>query len=58
MKPGVSLDIEHLIIGETRKMTDADFALEEMRCGARLTEKGQQISEIGKHLVESRKKAT
>ncbi len=50
------LDIEHLLIEETRKMTDADYASEERRCGARLAEKGQQITEIGKHLVESGKK--
>jgi hypothetical protein len=51
------LDIEHLIIEETRRMADADYASEEKRCGAGLTEKGQQITEIGKHLVESGKKA-
>ena len=51
------LDIEHLIIEETRKMADADYASEEKRCGAGLAEKGRQITEIGKHLVESEKKA-
>lgn len=51
------LDIEHLLIEETRKMTDADYASEEKRCGARLAVKGQQITEIGKHLVDSGKKA-
>jgi len=51
------LDIEHLIIEETRKMTDADYVSEEKRCGAGLAEKGQQITVIGKHLVESGKKA-
>ena len=51
------LDIEHLLIEETRKMADADYASEEKRCGTRLAEKGQQITEIGKHLVESGKKA-
>jgi hypothetical protein len=50
------LDIEHLIIEETRKMADADYASEEKRCGAGLAEKGRQITEIGKHLVESGKK--
>jgi hypothetical protein len=38
-------------------MADADYASEEKRCGAGLAEKGQQITEIGKHLVESGKKA-
>jgi hypothetical protein len=51
------LDIEHLIIEETRKMADADYASEEKRCGGALAQKGQQITEIGKHLVESGKKA-
>jgi hypothetical protein len=51
------LDIEHLIIEETRRMADADYASEERRCGAALAEKGHQITEIGKHLVESGKKA-
>jgi hypothetical protein len=51
------LDIEHLIIGETRKMADADYASEEKRCGGALAQKGQQITEIGNHLVESGKKA-
>jgi hypothetical protein len=51
------LDIERLIIEETRMMADSDYASEEKRCGAGLAEKGQQITEIGKHLVESGKKA-
>lgn len=46
---GFKLDIEHLIIEETRKMADADYASEEKRCGAGLAKKGQQIVEIGKH---------
>lgn len=50
------LDIEHLIIEETRRMADADYVSEEKRCGGALVVKGQQITEIGKHLVESGKK--
>ena len=51
------LDVEHLIIEETRRMADADYASEEKRCGEALVAKGQQITEVGKHLVESGKKA-
>ena len=50
------LDIEHLIIEEARRMVDADYASEGKRCGAALSEKGRQIAEIGKHLVEGGKK--
>jgi hypothetical protein len=38
-------------------MADADYSSEEKRCGSALAEKGLQITEIGKHLVESGKKA-
>lgn len=51
------LDIERMIIEETRKMADADYASEARRCGGALVEKGQQITEIGKHLVETGKQA-
>lgn len=51
------LDIEHLIIEETRRMADADYPSEEKRCDSGLVEKGQQITDIGKHLIESGKKA-
>jgi hypothetical protein len=49
------LDIERLIIEEARRMSEADYGSEERRCGAALAEKGRQITEIGKHLVEMRK---
>jgi hypothetical protein len=46
------LDIESLLIEETGKMESADYASEGRRCEAGLTEKGQQIIELGKHLIE------
>jgi hypothetical protein len=50
------LDIEHLLIEETHKMANADYVSEEKRCGEGLAAKGQQITEIGKHLIETGKK--
>lgn len=46
------LDIESLLIEQAGKMSDADYASEGRRCDAGLTQKGQQIIELGKHLIE------
>jgi hypothetical protein len=50
------LEIENLLIGERGRMTSSDDASEAKRCGAGLMEKGEQITKIGKDLVESEKK--
>ena len=50
------LDIEGLIIAETGRMTDSDFASEATRCEAGLAERGQQITQIGKDMMERDKK--
>ena len=50
------LDLEHFLIEETRQMTDADYLSEEKRCGAGLVQKGNQITEIGKRLIDAGKK--
>jgi hypothetical protein len=49
---GVKADVEELIVAEASKMTSVDYALETKRCEAGLTEKGQQITQIGKDLIE------
>ena len=46
------LDIEKLLIEETGSMTSSDYALEIKRCGAELAEKGRQVTQIGKDLIE------
>ena len=50
------LDIENLLIAESSKMTNSDDASEAKRCGAALVEKGEQITKIGKDLIEREKK--
>ena len=50
------LDIENLLIAEGSKMTSSDDASEAKRCGARLAVKGEQITKIGKDLIEREKK--
>jgi hypothetical protein len=50
------LDIENLLIAEGSKMTSSDDTSEARRCGARLAEKGEQITKIGKDLIEREKK--
>lgn len=47
-----SLNIEDLIVQQITKMTKADYDSEGKRCGAVLKEKGQQLTQIGKDLVE------
>jgi len=46
------LDIEQLMIKEIGRMTPADYGSEAKRCGASLTVKGQEISRIGKDMIE------
>jgi hypothetical protein len=48
------LDIEHLLLDEFRTMAGTDYASEGKRCGVGLTEKGQQLVEIGNHLREAK----
>lgn len=50
------LDIENLLIVEGSKMSSSDDASEAKRCGASLVEKGEQITKIGKDLIEREKK--
>jgi hypothetical protein len=50
------LDIEDLLIEESSKMTNSDYASEAKRCGIGLAEKGQQITKIGTDLIERGKK--
>lgn len=50
------LDIEDLLIEESSKMTNSDYAAEAKRCGAGLAEKGQQITKVGTDLIERGKK--
>jgi hypothetical protein len=40
-------EIERLILGESRKMTDEVFRAEAVRCGKVLAGKGQEIARIG-----------
>lgn len=46
------LEIEALLIAEANKITTSDYASETKRCGAGLTERGQQVAQIGKNLIE------
>jgi hypothetical protein len=46
------LNIEDLLIKEISTMTSSDYDSEAKRCGARLTEKGQEITRIGKNISE------
>jgi hypothetical protein len=50
------LDIENLLIVESSKMSSSDDASEAKRCGAGLVVKGEQITKIGKDLIEREKK--
>jgi len=45
------VDIERLIVAEATRMSSADYASEAQRCEGGLTEKGQQITQIGKDLT-------
>jgi hypothetical protein len=51
-----SLDIEELIVREVSQMTTADYGSEAKRCGASLSGKGQQITRIGKDIIEREQK--
>ena len=50
------LNLEDLMVKEFSKMTPSDYTAETRRCGSSLQEKGQQISLIGKHMVERAQK--
>jgi hypothetical protein len=50
------LEIESLLIAEANKMSSSDYASEAKRCGAGLTERGQQVTQVGKDLIERGKK--
>lgn len=47
-----SLDIEDLLIKEVTTMTPTDYGSEAKRCGASLADKGQEITRIGKDMIE------
>jgi hypothetical protein len=46
------LDLEELVIKEVSTMTTFDFSSEAKRCGASLTDRGQEITQIGNDMVE------
>ena len=46
------LDIEKLVIDETSKMTEEDYASEAKRCGDSLAQEGQKVTKIGQDLIE------
>jgi hypothetical protein len=46
------LDIEDLMVKEISTMSPSDYGFEAKRCGGRLTEKGQEITRIGKDMIE------
>jgi hypothetical protein len=46
------LDIEELMIKEISAMTESDYGSEAKRCGGSLTAKGQEVTRIGKDIVE------
>ena len=50
------LDIEGLMIKEISSMTPSDYGSEAKRCGASFTAKGQEITRIGKDMVERGRK--
>jgi hypothetical protein len=54
----VKVNVERLIVDEANKMTDANYASDEKRCEAGLTEKGLQITKIGRDLLIGVDKAT
>jgi len=47
-----SFDLEDAIIQQLTKMTPADYSSEAQRCGGSLQAKGQQITALGKRLIE------
>jgi hypothetical protein len=46
------LDMETLISQEIPKLNDATFRAEAVRCGNGLTARGQQLTEMGEHLIK------
>lgn len=50
------LDLEELLIKEGNRMTASDIGSEAKRCGASLADKGQELTRIGKDIVEKEKK--
>jgi hypothetical protein len=52
------LDLEEALIKEASIMTGSDYAAEAKRCGASLTAKGQEITRIGKDMVEKGQKTS
>ena len=52
------LDLEELMIKESKAMTSSDFAAEAKRCGATLTARGQELTKIGKDMVEQAQKTS
>lgn len=46
-----TLDIEDLIIKEIAVMTTSDYGSEAKRCGASITDKGQEITRIGNDMI-------
>ncbi len=53
-----TLNIEDLIIQQITTMTGADFSSEAKRCGASLTAKGQEITHIGKDIIDRGKQTS
>ena len=41
------LDVESLIVGEVKKMSEADFASAQSRCDTELNAKGHEVTQIG-----------
>jgi len=52
------LDLEELLVKEASTMTTSDYGSEAKRCGASLTAKGQEITRIGKDIVERGQKTS
>jgi Mn-dependent DtxR family transcriptional regulator len=48
-----TLAMEQMLVTQIKRMTSADYVSEQQRCGAALTEKGQQITQIGIALSKS-----
>jgi hypothetical protein len=48
-------NVNALIASEASKMTEVEYVAETKRCEAGLTEKGHQITQIGKDLIELEK---
>jgi hypothetical protein len=47
-----NLNLENLIFKELKTMTAVDYSAEAKRCGIALTARGQEITKMGKDLVE------